>query len=212
MRRIETEADLAEGAAHLCAVEPRFARVIETCGPPPLRRRPAGFAALLRVLVEQQVSVAAGNAIWARVEAAGCLTPQAVLARDIEGLRSVGLSRPKARYAQEIARAQISGGLDLQRLPKLSDEAARAHLTAITGIGPWTAEIYLMFCEGRPDLCPSGDIALQEAMRDLLGLAERPKGAEFDIHAAAWAPWRAIAARLLWSHYRTLKGREGKAS
>lgn len=208
---IECERDLDRGVAHLIAVEPRFADVFDVAGPPPLRRAPGGFDALLRIVVEQQVSVAAGNAIWARVEAAGATTPKAVLARDIEALRSLGLSRPKARYAREIAAAVESRALCFHRIASAPEDDAMAELTAITGVGRWTAEIYLMFCEGRPDLFPAGDIALQEAARALFELDERPKGDAFDALAEPWSPWRAVAARMLWAYYKSLKGRDGKA-
>ncbi|MEO1291311.1 MAG: DNA-3-methyladenine glycosylase 2 family protein [Pseudomonadota bacterium] len=210
-RRIETEADLAEGVAHLIRVEPRFEAIHALAGPPPLRRREGGFAPLLMVLIEQQVSVASGRAIWARVEAAGCVTPEAVLARDQTGLCALGLSRPKARYALALAEAVRTGALDLNWLSTAEDREALSTLQRVTGIGPWTAQIYLMFSEGRPDLCPAGDIALQEAMRVMMGLEARPKPDAFDAIAAPWSPWRAVAARLLWAYYRHLKGREGKA-
>ena len=211
MRRVECAADLQEGVAHLISVEPRFAAAVEAGGPPPLRRRAPGFDSLLQVLVEQQVSVAAGRAIWSRIEAAGATTPAAVLARDIEELRAIGLSRPKARYAREAAAALQTGRLDFDRLAGADIDAAMAELTAITGVGRWTAEIYLMFCDGRADLMPVGDIALQEAARALFELEKRPKGDEFDALAAPWSPWRSVAARVLWAYYRVLKGREGKA-
>ncbi|MBX2853815.1 MAG: DNA-3-methyladenine glycosylase 2 family protein [Rhodobacteraceae bacterium] len=210
MRRVDCAADLEEGVSHLIKIEPRFAHAVDSGGPPPLRRRHPGFAALLQVLVEQQVSVAAGLAIWGRIEAAGVTTPEAVLARDIEELRSLGLSRPKARYAREAAAAIQTGSLDFDRLAGANLDAAMAELTAITGVGRWTAEIYLMFCDGRADLLPVGDIALQEAARALFELDERPKGEAFDALGAPWSPWRSVAARVLWAYYRTLKGREGK--
>lgn len=211
MRRIETSDDLAEGAAHLRRVEPRFEAALAMAGPPPLRRRPGGFAALIMLLCEQQVSVASGRAIFARLDGAGALSPAAILAESQPALCALGLSRPKARYAQAIAAAVQSGALCFDRLHGAPDAEAMAELTAVTGIGRWTAEVYLMFCDGRPDLMPVGDIALQEAAKVLFGLDQRPKAAVFDALAAPWAPWRSVAARVLWSYYRVIKNREGKA-
>lgn len=214
-RIIAAEADLSDGVAHLLSVEPRFGIALRDGGPPPLRRRPGGFAALFEVIVEQQVSVASGRAIWARV-AAGCaeggrLTPETVLGRSREELCGLGLSRPKARYAHEIAAAVAEGRLCFDRLAAASVPEAMAELTAIPGVGRWTAEVYLMFSEGRPDLFPVGDIALQEAAKALFDLDARPKEKVFDALAEPWSPWRAVAARMLWAYYRHLKGRDGKA-
>lgn len=211
MRRITCEADLAEGVEALIALEPRFRTAVERSGPPPLRLRPGGFAALFKLIVEQQVSVASGNAIWARIEAADCAAPEAVLARDVEQLRALGLSRPKARYAQALAEAVTRGEVCFNRQSTLDYEDAAAELIAVKGIGRWTAELYHLACEGRPDLLPVGDIALQEAARDLFDLPERPAPKAFDALGAAWRPWRSVAARILWTYYRTLKGRDGKA-
>lgn len=211
MRIIRSRRELDDGAAHLVAVEPRFAQALAAGGPPPLRRRKGGFAALFEIIVEQQVSVASGRAIWARIEAAGATTPEAVLALDAQGLRALGLSGPKARYAHEIARAAQSGAICFERQRRLPCAAAIAELVAVKGVGPWTAEVYQMFCVGRPDLFPVADIALQEAARGLFGLAARPEQKRFAAMAEPWSPWRAVAARVLWSYYRVLKGREGKA-
>ena len=211
MRRIDGTADLEEASRRLIEIEPRFETAVEKGGPPPLRRRPGGFAALLTILTEQQVSVASARAIWARVDAAGATTSKAVLAMTSEELCACGLSRPKARYAHAIAAAEASGALCFDRVARADDAVAMAELMAVTGVGRWTAEVYLMFCEGRPDLFPAGDVALQEAARALFALEARPKPKEFDALAEAWSPWRAVAARMLWAYYRWLKGLEGKA-
>ncbi len=211
MRRIRTEQDVIEGAAALARIESRFAQAMALAGPPPLRLRPDGFAALLKLIVEQQVSVASGAAIWARVEADGAVTPDAVRARSLEALRALGLSRPKARYAQALAEAVAAGRVCFARQRTLPYPAAAAELTAVTGIGRWTAELYHLACVGRPDLLPVGDVALQEAARVLFDLPERPDPARFDALGAAWTPWRSVAARILWSYYRVLKARGGRA-
>lgn len=211
MRIIETEKDLADGVRHLIGVEPRFETALVEGGPPPLRRRPGGFGALLMIMVEQQVSVASAKAIWSRVEAAGATSAEKVAQMTPEALCGCGLSRPKARYALEIAESTLSGALSYQRVASAPQDEAMAELTAVKGVGRWTAEVYLMFCEGRPDLFPSGDVALQESARTLFDLETRPKGDAFDALAEPWSPWRAVAARMLWAYYRKLKGREGKA-
>ncbi|MGG7565827.1 DNA-3-methyladenine glycosylase family protein [Rhodovulum sp. DZ06] len=208
-RIIETEACIAEGMAHLRRVEPRFAAIeaaVQAAGLEiPLRRRPDGFAALLSAVVSQQISVAAAAGIWARLEAAGADDPARLLAMEEEALRGCGLSRPKVRYARALAAA----GIDWDGLRAAPEEAVRAALTAVPGIGAWTAEIYLMFSLGRADVFAPGDLALQESARAAFGLPERPKPKDFARMAEAWAPWRAVAARALWAYYRVLKGREG---
>ena len=208
LRTIETEADLAEGAAHLTRVEPRFGRALAETGPLPLRRREAGFASMLGILVAQQLSVAAADGIWRRLEDADLVTEDAILAADQEAMRACGLSRPKCKYAKEIAGAQ----LDWHGLGALDHDAAMEQLTAIKGVGRWTAEIYLMFAVGRRDVFAPGDLALQESARLLFDLPERPSIAALDEMSAPWSPWRAVAARLLWSYYRVAKGREGVAT
>lgn len=208
LRAIETEADLAEGAAHLARVEPRFARALEEVGPLPLRRREPGFASMLGILVAQQLSVAAADGIWRRLEEADLVTERAILAAEQDAMRACGLSRPKCNYAKGIAAAE----LDWDGLSMLDHDAAMEQLTAIKGVGRWTAEIYLMFAVGRRDVFAPGDLALQESARLLFDLPERPSIAAFDEMSEPWSPWRAVAARLLWSYYRIAKGREGVAT
>lgn len=207
MRLIETEADVREGAAALALVCPRLAHALEVIGEPPLRRRADGFPALLQAIVSQQVSVAAARGIWGRVEAAGLNQEAAVRAADEDALRAVGLSRPKARYARAIAEAR----LDYPALRSMPEEEAVATLTAIKGIGVWTAEIYLMFAVGRADVFAPGDLALREAARALYGMEERPSEPALREQADAWRPWRAVAARILFAYYHHIKGREGAA-
>ncbi len=209
MRIIETEADIAEGVAHLSAIEPRFAGAIEIAGMPPLRRRAQGFSPLLQIIVGQQVSVAAANGIWGRVTEAGVDTPARVLAMTEDELRALGLSRPKVRYAKAIADALHSRSLDLDFCAKGDVDDAMAMLTAVKGIGTWTAQIYLMFCVGRADIFADKDLALQESARVLFDLDARPTHTEIAAMAEQWSPWRGVAARILWSYYRHAKGREG---
>lgn len=196
---------VAEGAEWLAARDARFARALALCGPLPLRRREDGFAALLDAIVGQQVSVASARAIWARLEAAGLCQPEAWVGISDDNLRALGLSRQKARYGRALAAA----GLDYAALRAVPDADVVATLVALPGIGAWTAEIYAMFALGRADVFAPGDLALQEAARDLFGLPDRPGTAELRRMAEAWSPWRAVAARILWAYYRVMKDREG---
>lgn len=159
------------------------------------------------MIVEQQVSVAAAAAIWKRVVDGleGEITPAAVLAQNPDRLRTFGLSGQKARYGHEIARAHVDGRIDFDHLERLSDEEAIARLVAIKGVGRWTAETFLMFCEGRPDMFPGGDIALQEAMRWADDAALRPTEKQAYARAEIWRPHRSVAAHLLWGWYGRVK-------
>lgn len=204
IERIDTEAQLAQAARHLVALEPRFAPVLEA-GPLPLRRRADGFEALLSAIVSQQVSVASAAAIWARVEAAGLARASAMARATDEDLRAVGLSRPKQRYARALAQAD----LDYDDLREASSDEVIATLVALPGIGLWTAEIYAKFALGHADVFAAGDLALQEAARGMFDLPERPSEKEFRGMAQAWSPVRAVAARALWVYYRLEKDREG---
>lgn len=173
------------------------------------RSREGGFPGLFRMIVEQQVSTVSAAAVWARVEAGlGAVTPEATLAASPDALRGFGLSGQKARYAHEVARAHLEGRIDPAHLAGMADEEAIVALTAVTGVGRWTAEIYLMMCEGRTDVFPAADIALQEAIRWADGLPLRPREKETRARAEAWAPHRSVAAHLLWGWYVGVKSRE----
>jgi DNA-3-methyladenine glycosylase II len=204
-RIILTDACVAEGAAWLRAAEPRFAAAMAGCGPLPLRRQADGFGALLSAIVGQQVSIASANAIWARLEAAGLTDPAVMAKASDDDLRAVGLSRQKARYGRALAQA----GIDFNSLRGVPDVDVIKTLVAVPGIGMWTAEIYAMFALGRADVFAHGDLALQEAARGLFGLDRRPNEKEMRVMAQAWSPWRSVAARILWAHYRVMKSREG---
>jgi DNA-3-methyladenine glycosylase II len=208
--RIHTEADLDHGIAALIAADPRFAALIAEAGRPPLRRRADGFASLASTVVSQQLSVASANAIWGRLTAAfDPVEPAAIIRARKERLARVGLSAPKIRALKEIARAVVRGDLRLATLGDIEADAAHAALTAVHGIGPWTADIYLLGCLGHTDAWPAGDVALQEAARLAFGLKARPTAKEMLPLAEPWRPWRAVAARVLWTYYRAVKGREG---
>ncbi|GAA0648582.1 DNA-3-methyladenine glycosylase family protein [Brevundimonas lenta] len=202
-----TLSDIAAARDALTALDPALARAHAQTPPFEWRLRRGGFEGLFRMIVEQQVSVASAAAIWKRVVDGldGVVTPEAVLAKDFETLRSFGLSGQKARYGHEIARAHVEGLIDFDHLERLSDEEAVAKLTAIKGVGKWTAETFLMFCEGRLDVFPAGDIALQEAMRWADGAALRPREKEAYLRSEAWRPHRSVAAHLLWGWYGGVK-------
>lgn len=205
MRIIERQEDVDEGAAWLAGSCPFLAKAYAETGPLPLRRRPDGFAQLLSAIVSQQVSVASASAIWARLEAAGCDCEASVQETGFEALRDLGLSRQKATYALALAEA----GIDYEALRSAPDDQIIKTLTAVKGIGVWTAEIYAMFSLGRVDVFAPGDLALQEAVRLLYGLPKRPTERELRKQAEAWSPWRSVAARLFFAYYRIAKGKEG---
>ena len=196
---------MAEGAAWLAQHEPRFAYALEHTGPLPLRLRKDGFAALLDAIVSQQVSVAAADAIWGRLKAAGLTGPRKVKWASDEELRACGMSRQKIRYARELA----SAGISFPALREMPTDEVVTTLVKVPGIGAWTAEIYAMFSLGRADVFAPGDLALQESARMLFDLPERPKERAFREMAEDWAPWRGVAARLLWAYYHVAKDREG---
>ncbi len=209
LHRIDTEADIAAGLEVLMAADRRLARVAAVAGPLPLRRRPGGFAGLAGIVVSQQLSTASASAIWGRLAAAyDPLTPQSLIKARADRLARLGLSRPKIRALKEIARALVNGALDCEALPDMPADAAHQALCAIHGIGPWTADIYLLFCLGHPDVWPAGDLALQEGARLAFGLPERPNAKEINVLAEPWRPWRGVAARLLWAYYRAIKQRD----
>lgn len=201
-----TAEQIRDARAHLASIDPALA-VIEAVTPVfPWRTAEPGFAGLLKLIVYQQVSLASAQAIWSRVELGlGEVSPAAVLALEDADLQGLGLSRPKVRYARAIAEAHVSGLCDLHALRHMSDEEASAALMAVKGIGRWTAETYLMFCEGRLDVFPGGDVALQEAMRWADRAEVRPTEKQAYVRAQAWKPYRAVAAHLLWRCYGAVK-------
>jgi DNA-3-methyladenine glycosylase II len=207
---IHTEADLDHAIARLIDADPRFGPVLARAGRPPLRRRADGFAGLASIVVSQQVSTASAKAIWERLnQALDPLDHAAVLRARSAKLARAGLSAPKIRALKAIAKAIDRGDLDLPALVEKPAEDAHAMLTAVHGIGPWTADIYLLFCLGHADAWPAGDLALQEATRLVLALKTRPTVKEMGPLAEAWRPWRGAAACMLWTYYRTAKQRDG---
>lgn len=210
MRRIDTERDIAEGLAGLVRLERRFQPLIDHAGAVPLRRSEPGFAGLCRTIVSQQVSVASARAIWARVSARyPALGHTDILSASDGELRGCGLSGPKVRTLRAIAEAVGENRLDFAQLEATPPDEVRTMMTAVSGIGPWTADIYLMFHLGHADVFAPGDLALQEALKIGFGLEARPNARDMAAWAAQWSPWRAVAARLLWAYYAKVKARDG---
>jgi DNA-3-methyladenine glycosylase II len=207
---INSESDLDAGIAALIGRDPRWAAVLERAGKPPLRRRDGGFAGLAQIIVSQQVSVASAAAIHGRLVAIGDpFDHTSVLRARKDRLLRVGLSNAKIKTLKAIAKAVGSGAIDLQALHDMPADDAHAALIALHGIGPWTADIYLLACIGHADAWPAGDLALQEAARLAFDLPKRPTTKEMAPLAELWRPYRAVAARLLWTYYRAVKQREG---
>lgn len=203
---------LAAALDALAAAEPGLAGGLARAGYPPPRIRARGFETLLRTMIGQQVSVASADAIWRRLEAAGLLSPGPITAANDEALRACGLSRQKIGYARSLSDAIVTGALDLAALPD-EDEAAIAALVRIKGIGRWSAEIYLLFAEGRADIWPAGDLAVQIEVGHLLGLDARPDEKATRAIGERWRPHRGAAAVFAWHHYgeRLRAGRAEKS-
>jgi DNA-3-methyladenine glycosylase II len=197
-----TAEQLTQGLDTVAASDPAIARALEIAGYPEPRIRQRGYTTLLRTIVGQQVSVAAAASVWNKLEAAlgpGC-APDALIAADFDALRACGLSRQKQGYARSLAELVVSGALDLENLPP-EDEAAIAELVRIKGIGRWSAEIYLLFAEGRADIWPAGDLAVQVGIGRILGLEARPSEKETRALADRWSPHRGAVAIFTWHSY-----------
>ena len=193
---------LERAVDELAAIDQDLAGIVARHGPPPLWDRPAGFATLVHIILEQQVSLASAKAAFDRLlAAADPLTPDAFLRLTDTELLTIGFSRQKTRYARALAAAIVDGSLDLDALAGLPDEEVRLALEAIPGVGPWTSTIYLLMVLGRPDVWPAGDIALATAVAQIKGLAGRPGPDDLALIGEAWRPWRSVAARLFWHEY-----------
>jgi DNA-3-methyladenine glycosylase II len=207
---LDSEAVLNEGVRALKRKDPVIRRLVAEGAAPPLRKREPGFEGLAGIVVSQQLSTSSAAAIWARFRTQFApLSPAAVLAASDDELRAPGLSGPKIRTMREVAAAVAEGRLPLDRLQDLPADEAHATMVAVKGIGPWTADIYLLFCLGHPDAFPAGDLALQEAARIAYGLEARPTVKDFTALAERWRPWRGVASKVLWAYYRIAKQREG---
>lgn len=209
MRIIRDAGDIAEGLAALLDIDPRLSPIAAQCGALPLRLAEPGFAGLAHIIVSQAVSRASAQAIWGRMCAAdGPPTAEAYVALAPDAWRGFGLSRGKAKTLLGVAMAVAARQVDLLDLGQLSPEEGLSRLTAFKGIGPWTAEVYLMFCCGHADLFPAGDVALQAAVGAAFAQETRPSARQLSHMAAAWTPWRSVAARLFWAFYAVRTARD----
>jgi DNA-3-methyladenine glycosylase II len=207
---LHTEADLQAGLAKLIETDPRLKPVAEKAGAFALRRREGGYAGLCAIVCGQQLSTASAAAIRARLFAAfDPFHHDSVLSARTDKLKRLGLSAAKIKSIKEIGKAVAEGRIDLNAVGNMDADAAHAALTALHGIGPWTADIYLLFCLGHSDAWPAGDLAIQEAARIAFGLRKRPDVKKFTKMAEIWRPWRGVAAHLWWAYYHAVKRREG---
>ncbi|MGH6862091.1 MAG: DNA-3-methyladenine glycosylase family protein [Phyllobacterium sp.] len=210
MRRIDTLDDIAEGLEMLVKSHPELAGIAERAGPLPLRRSQPGFESLASVIVSQQVSKASADSIWRRLTGLiAPLTPATYLAAGEDAWRSAGLSRAKQATLVRISEAILAGDLDLLALCERPVDDAMLAMTGVKGIGPWTAEVYLLFSAGHADVFPSGDVALQHAYAHAYGESARPDSKALRALAERWSPWRGVAARLFWAYYAATRGRDG---
>ena len=199
---------LARAVRMLARTEPRFARIVKRHGPPPMWPREPGFQTLVLLMLEQQVSLAQGRAMYARIASAtGAVTTANVATLGESGLRALGVTRQKSAYIAALATRLERSEFDLDAIATLSDDEAHAALDGLHGVGPWTAQCYLLFALRRSDVFPAADLALLEAVRQLWRLRARPSPDALARRARAWRPHRAVAARLLWHHYLSERGR-----
>ncbi len=197
----------------LCRGDPGLRAVVERFGRPPLWARRPGFATLVGMILEQQVSLASGRAALERLErAAGEMTAERVARLSEGAMRRAGLTRQKAAYCRELARRVDDGSFRFRRVARAEDDGARAMLCEVKGVGPWTADVYLLFALRRPDIWPPGDLALHKAVRDLKGLRADPSPEHALSIAEAWRPWRSVAARLLWHFYLSMRGLDSRGA
>jgi len=201
-RRLDA-ASLQEAVQTLCAHDAALAALVARDGVPPLWPRPEGFVTLARIILEQQVSLESAASLFRRLDAsiAGGVQPGSIIAIGADGLRALGVTRQKAAYLFALAEQVVEGRLDLASIATMPDEQVLAHLQRVPGIGPWSAQVYLLFALGRPDAWPPGDLALHMALRDVRGLDGVPTSSEALHLASLWAPHRATAARILWHGY-----------
>jgi DNA-3-methyladenine glycosylase II len=197
-----SEGTLLEGISYLCTIDPDLARIVSELGNPPLWSRSPGFPTMVHIILEQQVSLASAKAAFTKLgKAAGELTPEHFLVFTDKELREIGFSRQKTKYCRELSAAILKGHLNLGELNYFDDKAARNKLMVIKGIGPWTADIYLLIALLRPDIWPSGDLALAKAVQKINKLPGKPSQEELIGIAERWKPLRAVAARILWHYY-----------
>jgi DNA-3-methyladenine glycosylase II len=207
-----TEERLGVAVSELTAADADLAGIVVRYGSPPLWARPPGFATLVQIVLEQQVSLASAYAAFERLRrAVDPLTPDGFLRLSDAALLAIGFSRQKARYGRELAAALSSGRFDPDGLVHLPDEDVHRSLVALNGVGPWTAAVYMMEALLRPDVWPVSDIALVTAVTEVKGLDRRPGPVEMEVLGEAWRPWRSVAARLFWHDYLGRRGRPATA-
>ncbi len=193
---------LRKAVDELCCRDGDLRRVVQRFGPPPLWARRPNFATLVRIILEQQVSLASAESTFLRLQGAvQRVTPERVARLSFAEIRRLGFTRQKAGYCLDLGRLIEAGGLNLRRVSRADDESARSALLEVRGIGPWTADIYLLMALRRPDVWPDGDVALANAVRGVKRLRQRPTTERLRRIASAWKPWRSVAARILWHHY-----------
>lgn len=206
--RLLTRALLSEGARQLAGRDADLARIHRRLGDPPIWGRRPGFPALVKIILEQQVSLRSAAAMYRRIDDhAGGMTPHAVDRLGVAGLRRLGVTRQKAAYCHGLARQVIDGTLDLSAIARAPDDEGRRLLLDVRGLGPWSVDIYFLMALRRPDVWPRGDLALASALRDVKGLRALPSHEQQLELSRAWAPWRSVAARILWAHYLAERGR-----
>lgn len=206
--RALTRVSLADGARQLAGMDPELGAILSRLGEPPMWGRQPGFATLVKIILEQQVSLEAARTLYRRLSGRlGAMTPENVYAQQVGGLRDFGLTRQKAAYCHGLAERILDGRLDLSGIARGADEPGREALLQVPGLGPWSVDIYYLMALRRPDVWPRGDLALAAAMREVKGLKVLPSPQEQERIARAWAPCRSIAARLLWMHYLDARGR-----
>jgi DNA-3-methyladenine glycosylase II len=198
---------MSEGARALAARDSDLARVHARLGDPPIWGRRPGFPALVKIILEQQVSLRSAAAMYRRIDArAGGMSPYAIDRIGVAGLRQIGVTRQKAAYCHGLARRVLDGTLDLAAVARAADEEGRRMLLDVPGLGPWSVDIYFLMALRRPDVWPRGDLALASALREVKGLRVVPSHEQQLELSRSWAPWRSVAARILWAHYLAKRG------
>jgi len=206
--RALTRASLAAGARRLARMDAELGQILSRLGEPPMWGRQPGFASLIKIILEQQVSLEAARTLYRRISRQlGAMTPDAIYAQQVSGLRNLGLTRQKAAYCHGLAERILDGRLDLSGIARGADDPGRKALLAVPGLGPWSVDIYYLMALRRPDVWPRGDLALAAALQDVKGLKALPSKEQQEQMANDWAPYRSIAARLLWMHYLDARGR-----
>ena len=210
--RVLDTGSLAEAAQQLARRDPHLSAIFETHGHPPLWRRPATFTTLVRIILEQQVSLKSADAMFRRLRAAITpFTPQTVITGGPDHLRRLGVTRQKTAYLLHLSTAIVEGNLNLRRLGRMSDADVKAALMQIKGLGSWSADVYLLMAMCRADIWPAGDLALAVAVKELNGLKQKPTFEELELIAEKWRPHRAVAARMLWQYYLARRTRNERS-